>query len=254
MWLDWTRVTDFIARRDPELAASFKGVSRSDIDAVQRRLDVTLPSTYVDFLTTMGEASGILQPFGETQVHTFSDLVAQLPLSSYISKRFFKISFESDEFAVAFLDTYLDLSRSDGHDAPLVTFEEPTEPGRTDFPDESLTLTERLLYHIFWTLDTSGREYGARMVMFGANEKDAIAAVLGPAGFTKALPDVRRVTCLSRNSASALLSVSDDRGLVALELGADDSDELEGLVQQVLEQFPGANLQEPPARRSELEA
>jgi hypothetical protein len=255
MRLDWTRVTDFIATRAPELAASFVGASRRDIDLAQDQSGITFPSTYTDFLLTMGEDSGELHPFGDSQVHALSDLMAQWPPDESIPKRFFKIAYESDQFAVAFLDTYLDVSRSDGHDAPVVTFETPVS-GRVDFPEESLSFAEAVVYHIFWMLDVSVRAFGARVVIFngewgGAKEKDAPVAVLAGAGFELALPEQARVVCLSQDSASALVSVSDAGKLVAVDLGADSREGVERLVDQLLGRFPDAQLQDPPARRNE---
>ena len=55
MQLDWSRVMEFILQQDPGLAASFVGVERSRIAAVEAQYGITLPTTYVDFLATMGE-------------------------------------------------------------------------------------------------------------------------------------------------------------------------------------------------------
>lgn len=256
MRLDWTRVTDFIANRAPELAASFVGASRRDIDVAQERSGILFPSTYADFLLTMGEDSGGLHPFGDSQVHALSDLMAQWPPEDPIPKGFFKIAYESDQFAVAFLDTYLDVSHSDGDDAPIVTFETPVS-GRVDFPEESLSFAETVLYHIFWMLDVSVRAFGARVVIFnsgdwgGAKEKDAPAALLAGAGLEHALPELARVACLSQDVASALVSVSDTGKLVAVDLGADNREAIERLVDELVARFPDAQLQDPPARRYE---
>jgi hypothetical protein len=259
MRLDWTRVTDFIASRAPDLAASFVGASRRDVEIAQERSGLVFPSSYASFLVTMGEDSSGLHPFGDSQVHALSDLMAQWPPEDPIPKQFFKIAYESDQFAVAFLDTYLDVSRSDGHDAPIVTFETPVS-GRVDFPQESLSFAETVLYRIFWMLEVSVRAFGARIVIFnsrdwgGAKEKDAPAALLTQAGFEFALPELPRVACLSQASASALLSVSDTGRLVAVDLGADNREAVEKLVDELLKRFPDAELQDPPARRNESEA
>jgi hypothetical protein len=259
MRLDWTRVTGFIASRAPELAASFVGANRRDVDIAQERSGTAFPSTYTDFLLTMGEDSGYLHPFGDSQVHALSDLMAQWPPEDPIPKRFFKIAYESDQFAVAFLDTYLDASRSDGNDASIVMFETPVS-GRVDFPEESLSFAETVVYHIFWVLEVSRRAYGARVVIFnskdwgGAREKDAPAALLTQTGLELALPELARVACLSQASASALLSVSDTGRLVAVDLGADNREAIERLVDELLKRFPDAELHDPPARRNEAEA
>src|SRR5712675_531622 len=123
--IDWSRVIDFIARRAPTLASSLVGVAPSQIESVQAQFGIVFPSAYVDFLLTMGDERGSLRPFGETQVHAFSELVTELPPEDYPLRRFFKVAFEAQEYPIAIFDTYLDLTRSDGHDAPLVTFETP---------------------------------------------------------------------------------------------------------------------------------
>ncbi len=256
MQIDWSRVIDFIARRDAALAASFVGVRPNQIDALQVEYGITLPSVYVDFIRTMGENSGELQPFGETQVHTFSELIEQLPPDGYPPKRFFKVAFEGDESSVTFLDIYLDLTRSDGHDAPLVMFETPFEP-TDDFREQYLSLVERLVYHIFQKLDVDRKRYGADIVVFGRDSrngtevKHAAVDVLTRSGFVAALPDLRRVGCLTRESVSVLISVSDTGNLVELEIGGDSLEATEEPVRDLLAAFPGAELSEPPAERTD---
>ncbi len=256
MPLEWAQVVDFIARQDPALAAALVGANPRDVQAAQDRLGITLPVAYLDFLATMGEHSGPLHPFGESRIHAFSELL-DLPPDQAVPKRFFKIAVEGDSFAVAFLDTYLDLSRSDGYDAPTVTFETPVDPDHTDFAEDSLTFAERVVYHIFWSLDVSRREFGARVVIFnlddwkGPTEKKAPVDLLVQAGFAHALPELPQVACLSQSSVSALLSLSSQSRLVAVDIGGDTRDAVTELVAGLLAQFPEANLQDAPARRSE---
>jgi len=257
MRLEWSRVIDFIARRDAALASSFVGVRQSEIDAVQAQYRITLPSTYVDFLRTMGENSGELYPFGETYVHTFSALLEQLPPEDYPAERFFKVVFVAEEFAVDPIDTYLDLSRSDGHDAPLVEFEPPLGPNETNFSEDHLSFAERLIYNVFRRLDVDQRRYGADIVVFGRDPwngtgiKQAALDVLIRSGFAAALPDLGRVGCLSRESVSVLISVSDKGKLVKFEMGGDSRDAIEQPVRDLLAAVPGAKLSGPPAERTD---
>ncbi len=145
MLMDWSRVMAFMQQRDPALVASLVGVPRPQIDAVQAQYRIQFPAVYVDFLQTMGEGSGGLTPFGNTQVHRFSELIAQLPPQDYPADRFFKVAFESDEMALACFDTYLDLARNDGDDSAIVRFESPLETPPAGLPEETLSLAERLM-------------------------------------------------------------------------------------------------------------
>jgi hypothetical protein len=257
MRLEWSRVIDFIVRRDAALPSSFVGVRQSEIDAVQAQYRITLPSTYVDFLRTMGENSGELYPFGKTYVHAFSKLLEQLPPEDYPAQRFFKVVFVAEEFAMDPIDTYLDLSRSDGHDAPLVEFETPLGPNETNFSEDHLSFAERFIYNLFRRLDVDWRRYGADIVVFGRGAwngteiKQAALNVLTRSGFAAALPDLRCVGCMSRESVSALISVSDKGKLVKFEMGGDSLEAVEESVRDLLAAFPGAKLSGPPAERAD---
>jgi hypothetical protein len=253
--IDWSRVIAFIQARDPALAAALIGVPRSQIDALQAQYRIRLPEVYVDFLETMGEDSGDLTPFGRTQVHRFSELMARLPPQDYPADRFFKVAFESDEMALAYFDTYLDLRRTEGGDCEIVRLESPVETIPADLPEETLTLAERLMEYFFWTLDVARRPYGARIFVLGddpwngvAIKEDAAARVAG-AGFVPALPAVRRVACLTRGATSVLITDSDTSELVDIRIGGADLEDVEKLTRQLLASIPRADLENPPAER-----
>src|SRR5262249_49948442 len=161
-------------------------------------------------LRTMGESSGQLYPFGN-YIHTFSALLEQLEAEDDPVERFFRVAFMAQEFATDPIDMYLDLRRSDGHDAPLVELEAPFGPDEENFGEDHLRFAERLVYNIFSRLDVDQRKYGARVVVFGSNPteiKQAALSLLIRSGFAAALPELARVACLSRASASVLMSIS----------------------------------------------
>jgi len=89
---------------------------RSQIESVQAQFGIVFPSAYVDFLLTMGDERGSLRPFGETQVHAFSELVTELHPRTTRCGGSYKVAFEAQEYPIAIFDTYLDFTRSDGHE------------------------------------------------------------------------------------------------------------------------------------------
>lgn len=251
MRMNWSQVVDFIKGRDPELASSLIGVSQSEIDAVQAQYRIVLPSIYVDFLRTMGEDSGKLSPFGKTYSHTFSQLVDELPPEGYPPERFFKVAMAREEFNVDLIDIYLDLTRSDGDDAPLVMFETSLKPAPTHINEYYLTFAERLVYRVFWQLDVSRRQFREDVLVRGkdASEssevKQTAVAVLTRSGFSAPLPDRRRVGCMTAESASVLTSISGSARQVKFQVGGDGRDALDGPVRELLAAFPGATSSEP---------
>jgi hypothetical protein len=256
MPVDWQALIEFIRRSDPALGSSFRGVPRRDIEACEAEYSIALPSNYVDFLLTMGEDSGGIEPFGPTQVHTFSELLALLPPEGYPGRRFFKVAFESDPMALAVLDTFLDLARSDGQDAPLVRFETGvnTVPEVNDWDH---TFGESVTRRVFSRLELNRRSYRAMIFVKSRNPADALAIkktsteLLAQAGLQLALPDLKRVACLSLDSASALVVVDDETSLLDVHLGADDLGALEILVELLLPRLPDSELVEPPTKRTQ---
>jgi hypothetical protein len=235
-------------------------VSEGEIDAVQAQYKIALPSIYVDFLRTMGEDSGKLYPFGKTYSHTFSELVEELPPEGYPPEHFFKVALALEEYNVDLIDIYLDLTRSDGDDAPLVMFETSLKPAPTHVNDYYLTFAERLVYRVFWQLDVSRRKFRADVLVRGKDASEsskvnqAAATVLTRAGFTAPLPDLRRVGCLTQGSASVLASISGTGRLVKFQVGGDARDALDVPVRELLAAFPGATSSEPSAERSDESA
>ena len=258
--IDWSRVIQFITQRDAALASSLVGVAQGQIDSVQAQFGIQFPSAYVDFLRTMGEHSGSLWPFGETQVHAFSKLVAQFPPDDYPPKQFFKVAFEASQNPVAVFDTYLDLTRADGLDAPLVRFETALEGELPEIWTSRLVLRRHSSTAGFWELDIMRRDFEARLVAEdlvppdALTTKDRAISALAEGGFTMALPDLVRVACLNHDAFSVLISISDKSELVEFHLSSDTREALDIGMREVLAVCPAAVVDEPPAGRGESEA
>lgn len=251
----WSEVIAFIQRHTGGRATGFVGVTQSEIDRVQAQLHIVLPSIYVDFLRTMGENSAGLYPFGETYRHTFSELADELPPEDYPAERFFKVAFAIEELSVDLIDAYLDLSRSDGDDAPLVKFETPFKPTSKAFSEDYLHFGERLVFNIFRRLEADRRKFRASIAVFGPGasngtgiKEDALRLLTG-LGFTAALPDRRRVGCVTGESASALIAVSEGK-LVRVTVDGDTREAVEDPIRVLLNAFPDAQLVDPPKERS----
>jgi len=252
--IDWSAVLEFIARRNAELANSCAGVARSQIEAVERRYGITLPSNYVNFLQRMGESSGGLNLFGFTYAHQFSRLIRQLPSTSDMTQRYFRVAMESDLSAPSFEDIYLDLQHSDQHDGPLVRISRPLNPD-SEIEEWPLSVTEKIIYELVWQIDVSRMPFGAEVAAFngGASRnplktKEDAANLLRDLGFAASLPELPRVVCMSQPASSVLIAVDED--LVTFELGGNSREGVEESLNVLLSAQLGAILQRPPARRA----
>jgi hypothetical protein len=182
-------------------------------------------------------------------------LLEELPPQGYDPTRLFKFSFESNPIAEAYFDTYLDLARSDGDDAPIVSFEAPLPADTSGVPDEPLSFRETFFDRVFWRLEVARKDYGARIFVFADDPESRLeikqqsVSALTALGFTPTLPDLRRVACLSRGATSVLITDSDTSELVDFRLGGDGVDEVDAVAQHLVAAFPGADHDEPAARR-----
>jgi len=254
--VDWPALLAYISTKAPAMAASFRGVSRRDIEAREAQYSIILPASYVGFLLAMGEDSAQLRPLGPTQSHRFSKLPVPRPGLGYPSKRFFKVSFETDPLALAALDQFLDLARGDARDALLVEFEvggdeEPPVGG------DEFTFGETITTNIFVTLDLARRKFIAAVYVPDENPTDGLGlkesaiALLADLGFMAVLPELARVACLSRQGVSALVDVDDETELVEIRLGSDDLGALESVIDRLLEVLPAANLAQEPREQTQ---
>lgn len=125
------KIVDFIDARLPGFRSAVRGASPEAIAALQARTSAPLPGLYRDFLTVMGESSSVFPAFPGYiwNVAALLDCWPGDDSVAYDRNRYFKIALNASQEAVSHEDYFLDLARSDGDDAPIVCFEDPSEDG-----------------------------------------------------------------------------------------------------------------------------
>lgn len=244
--IKWADLEAFMAARDPKYREEVRGVPDGDIAACEEGCAVILPQIYVGFLGVMGADCGALRPFGPTQDCGFHGLVEDLPARYYPGDRYFKVSREGDMSRITRLDTFLDLDRSDGADAPLVQFEDGGEFAPEAVTEFRFTLGEQLARNFFRAFELNRRPHrkvvrgGSQPAAQGERDLHAAVEVLGRSEFEPVLPLLPRVACLGHRGASALVELHALSGAVSVHLGAEDMRALGVVVEQILAAFPDA--------------
>jgi hypothetical protein len=251
--MTWEPLANFIRDEDPALAASLRGVPRERVELIEQEYQLRLPETYRRFLFAMGEDSDGLDLFAPHRVQRFEDLVAQLPSRIYPRQRYFKIAAAIDATSEISPDDYfLDLSRSDGVDAPIVAFQD-TDDAEIDVFDPArvrdtpFTFSEQATNSFFTVLVLQRTATAATVAVGPLEDLGSTAAVVDVfrlMGFTPVLPSQGRVITLRRGTLGALLNAweSDFRG-VSIALGGQDTVEFEVVLDQLLARFPDAFVQ-----------
>jgi hypothetical protein len=251
--MTWESLADFIRAEDPALAASLRGVPGDRVRLIEREYRLQLPEMYRQFLFAMGDYSDRLNLFGPQRIQRFEDLVAQLPSRLYPVQRYFKIAAAIDANSeISPADYFLDLSRSDGVDAPIVAFQDTDDAELDVFDparvrDTPFTFSEQAT-NSFFTVLVLQRATAAATVAVGpfddVRSRATVVDVLGLMGFTPPLPPQGRVIPLRRGTLGALINDwESDLAGVTIALGADDTVELEVVLDQLLARFPDAFVQ-----------
>jgi hypothetical protein len=249
--MNWESLTAFIVAEDPAFASRLRGVPPEDLDRVEQELGVRLPMDYRQFAAIMGRETAGFYLFGPGENQNFADLVADLPTDSYPADRYFKIAFPSDDSDISPPDYFLDLSRSDDVDGPVVMFEDIGEFTAEEVAETGFTFAEQLTRRIFTFLVLERLPERATMTLgrlsreqAAADRSDAIV-LLGRMGFAPVLDDLPRVSCLRRDRLAALVDERVDGFGLAVRLGSPDKHALEVVLDQLLERFPDAIVNRP---------
>jgi hypothetical protein len=250
--MDWDALTHFVGTEDPPFAASVQGVSREELDEVERARHIQLPRGYRRFLTMMGRDSDGFYLFGPHRNQKFDDLLAQVSPRLYPQQRYFKIAFAVEPSEISPSDYFLDLARSDGADAPIVMFQDDEDSGIDDFKPEYVretpfTFTERATNRLFTFFVLDRAAHRSRVVigaMSAANRRaanDNVVEILGKMNFEPVLPSSRVVGTFRRGRFGALVTVREDLRCVAIDLGG-DGPSLKVVVDQLSLRFPDAAI------------
>lgn len=247
----WGELLSFLKARDPAYLCTVQGVPGAEIERCQALCGVSLPRFYVDFLGTMGADPGAFHPFGAKQDCDFYALAEELPPEYYPAQCYFKVAAADDPAAISPPDTFLDLLRSDGQDAPLVRFEDGGGfSGRVI--EVGQTLGERLTAGIFQCFEVARHGNAGSLSEYADSVREArrtlsrMLELLATMGFKPVLPAMPRVICLRRGSLSALVELAEGTESVDITFGSDDRRALSMALEQIRERFPGAMIECTP--------
>jgi hypothetical protein len=246
--MNWSKALEFINTADPTFTTNMRGVPLKDVEAAEAGCKIRLPESYRQFLLMMGVESGRFRATAATQTQNFYDVLELLPDEDYPLDRYFRVSFASDESQISPPDYFLDLARSDGEDAPLVTFEGGGNFNPGDVAETGFTFGEQVTDRIFRFFEFKRRPEKDRVFILSVPPDDAPqhmkAAVdlLGRMRFEIALPPLRRIACLTRTDASAIVAIREPNALVKINIGSLERSGLHALVDQVLVGLRGAEL------------
>lgn len=242
----WDPILGFIRRSSPEHATAFVGITREEIAEWEARCAVSLPTIYRGFLAAMGADCDDFHPFGVSQVCDFHALIVRLPATNYPGDRYFKVSCEGSPEAVTFYDTFIDLRRSDGDDAPLVRFEDDEWFAQEDVIEVGFTLGEELMRSAFDRFQLGRRPASNKVSIFCESASEIaptmrrLHAHMRERGLADELPGSPRVACLHSEPCSVLLESHESLKILRVAIGAQAVRVASAFVEELLDQFPHA--------------
>jgi hypothetical protein len=245
--VSWDGLIAFVQREDPALISSMKGIAPAEIASLEADYQLDLPEHYRRFLLLMGDDSGGFHLFGPGQNHRFADLRA-VPLDESFPAHFLRIAVAVDDSVVTRLDHFLDLSRSDGTDAPIVMFPSDEEFDAEAVLEKGFTLVEQAQRRLFAHL-ADHRAPERTLVTIehdadqGPSSLDDIVAVLGRMRFGLAVESLPRVACLLRSDVWALAAAHLGGRGFAVSLWSVERSALEAASDQLVMHFPRATVQ-----------
>lgn len=241
--MSWDSLLAFVRSEAPAFVDSMKGVTRQDIALVETHYRIDLPEAYRQFLLLMGEDGAGFSLFGPSQNQRFRDVIAHIPEASWPVQEYFKISFADDSAMVSPPDYFLDLTRADGNDAPVVMFEDDEEFSREDVQERGFTFLEQLHRRLFGHVANDRlpeRALVAVPIESNALTMPLLIAMLEEMRFARALDPLVRVRCLRREGMWALVDVDPGGHEFAMSFWSDERSRLAAVIDQLSVRFPDA--------------
>lgn len=248
--MSWDDLSAFMRAEAPAFVDTLRGVSSKDLVRVEGEQGVQLPKAYRQFVLQMGEDSAGFHLFGPGYNQRFRDVVARLPEQSCPVHEYFMIAYADDASMISPPDHFLDLTRGDAADAPIVMFEGGAGFRRENVRDKGFTFLEQATRRVFAFLAAAHAPERAMLVMRFARDRgkpstSATVAQLEKMNFHLALLSLPRVSCLRRDRLWILVDVHGGGLGVAINIWSDEPRTLKVVVDQLRLQLPEATVSRP---------
>lgn len=151
--IPWIDIIAFLNQRSAGIAERIRGASAEQVAAIMARAPAPLPENYIQFLAHFGGEAGGFCVFPK-HYYLASDLLLYPDTAmTWDRRQFFLIGFQDPAQAREDPhELFLDLTRSSGHDAPLVGF----QPG---VPSTEMSLDHGLAD---WVIAAAGWQYAMK--------------------------------------------------------------------------------------------
>lgn len=241
--MDWGAILNYLVTSRPRIESEFIGVPDHLIRECEEGLGVTLPTTYVEFLRTMGVRSSIFRPFGPMD-HNFFELIEDLLPEDYPGDRYFKVAIERDERRIPLYDVFLELNGSE----QLVMFEDGGGFSDDCVEPIFLSLREELASAAWETIELSGDS--KTRVLYVHRQEDielseafsGVLDMLGRSHVTPVLGVSGNLAILSRNDLMCRAAMKTDLELIRIDLAGCSETALDQMIAVLLENIPGAEV------------
>lgn len=241
--MTWSKLLEFMCTRNPKFGNNIIGVPQQVIATIEDNFAVMFPQLYVDFLMSVGEDPDRYMPFGghDTDFYELSKLLVDV---RYPNQKYWRITRHIDTSVDVHEEIFLDLTRKNGDDTPLVTFDVGHLPFEPDYVNDlDITLKEALVNAAFsiFELATRSEQASISCSCESAEESlamsDAIVVRFGEMGLRELLPSTTRSRCFGDEERAALIEIYSET-LVTVALTTDNQCELELGIEQLLAVLP----------------
>ncbi|HRI66161.1 MAG TPA: hypothetical protein PK156_18060 [Polyangium sp.] len=241
--IKWSNILSFIHARDPSYWHRVQGVTRAEIARCEDAIGVALPKIYVEFLKAVGiECSGF-SPFGSMKVFDYYSIVERMPAHVPANARYFRIALDDDASVVEHYDVFLDLLRSDGDDAPIVSAPASDDICETDVIEHGFTLGEALTRAVVLHFDISHRSDMTILTICPDSHvhmetyKKPLLDLMAKMRVNELWPASYRVACFRNEATSVLIEYSAEPLIITCTVGATSHRSLRLIVEQIQDQF-----------------